>query len=114
MSGMIVTIDEIKEAQKIVNDSKDVFRTPLFRSPHLEILTGSKSQIFLKCESMQNTGHVSSTKRWVLSKKKRFLLSGSFKIRGLVNVMEKLPDAVRKGPGVVTMCVSVNPSPLHS
>lgn len=71
------TLEAIREAHARI--APHIHRTPVFRSSSLERMAGA--ELFFKCENLQKTG--------------------SFKVRGAMNVIFSLPDAVA-GRGVVT------------
>ncbi|GMI59998.1 hypothetical protein ScalyP_jg9987 [Parmales sp. scaly parma] len=74
-------LEQLKEAQVRVNNSPHVRRTPLLNNIDVP-KEGASSQCFLKLESLQKTG--------------------SFKIRGMVNLFAAHEKAIREN-GAVTM-----------
>ena len=74
---MAVTKQEIEEATELLKSSKYVVRTPMIRVDCNAFGIQQNVQLFLKMESMQT--------------------AGSFKMRGIINQIEKAPDEVKKG-----------------
>ena len=68
-----ITLDSIKTAAEAIRSSRNVVRTPLIKVDPARFGVASDVQLYLKLEGMQNTG--------------------SFKLRGVVNVMSKLSKA---------------------
>ena len=77
-----LTLATLKEAQEAVNASPHVRRTPLVDAQLPKGVTGSKSEVFLKLESLQKTG--------------------SFKIRGMCALFEKFKTEIAAN-GCVTL-----------
>lgn len=68
----VITFANIKRAVEVLSKSKHVTRTPLIRVDSRRFSIAEDVELYLKMEGMQNTG--------------------SFKIRGVVNVMERAPS----------------------
>ena len=78
----VITFANIKRAVEVLSKSKHVTRTPLLRVDSRRFGIAEDVELYLKMEGMQNTG--------------------SFKIRGVVNVMEHAPSK-EAGTEFVTM-----------
>jgi threonine dehydratase len=72
-----VSLQDIEEARVILTKSEQVFRTPLVRLPSKRLGIPENVELYAKMENMQNTG--------------------SFKVRGFVNMLEKAPKELHSG-----------------
>ncbi len=81
---MAVTMKDISDANDVIAASEHVSRTPLVCVDRKMFGVSSDVKLYLKMESMQNTG--------------------SFKIRGIVNQIHKGPEEIKKGEkSLITM-----------
>ena len=72
-----VTLRDIQEAKGVLNQSEHVFRTPTISLPNKRLGIPEDVELFAKMENMQNTG--------------------SFKVRGFVNMLAKAPKELHNG-----------------
>lgn len=102
----LITLDEIKSAQTALAENPHVLRTPMLKdyqrlapgvTEHLE----EDVRVHLKMESMQVTGEEKGGRGVVLCL--TLGLKGSFKIRGVMNMMKSLQESSKGNDRVVTM-----------
>ena len=72
-----VSLDDIIKARAVIYASGHVFRTPLVQLPGERLGVSPNTKLYGKMENMQNTG--------------------SFKVRGLVNMIARAPQELRDG-----------------